>query len=69
MGLLFMSSGPRLWRNCAREQIAARFKIHQNGDWEGATSFDPENREQSLPPIQVIEARKKRRLSEICTGG
>jgi hypothetical protein len=37
--------------------------VRQNGDDEGAVSFDPANKEQASLAIKLIGARPKRRLS------
>jgi len=38
-------------------------KLRQNGDDEGAFSFDPNNREQARLAIKVTGERPKRRIS------
>jgi len=67
IGLMVLSDAeearPRRWAGIRKKCLAARMTLRQNGDEEGALSFDPKNREQARLAIKVAGARPKRRLS------
>lgn len=67
LGLLVLSEGqkprPRRWAAIHKKCLAAGMTLRQNGDDEGALSFDPDNRQQSRLAIKIAGARPKRRLS------
>jgi hypothetical protein len=71
LGVLFMpthkaSDKPRtkLWNSVRRKCIAAGMTLRQNGDDEGALSFDPNNAVQVKLAIKCVRARARRRVSE-----
>jgi hypothetical protein len=51
------------WSRVRRKCLAAGMTLRQNGDDEGAFSFDPSNRTQAALAIKLAGARPKRRLS------
>jgi len=55
--------GTGRWARVRRKCLAAGMTLRQNGDDEGALSFDPTNKEQAALAIKVTRARPKRRLS------
>jgi len=55
---------PRAWSAARKRGIAAGMILRQNGDAEGALSFDPTNAEQVKLAIRVAGIKRKRRLSE-----
>jgi hypothetical protein len=54
---------PKAWGNLRRKAVALGMSIRQNGDSEGAISFDPENRDQAKLAIKIARARQKKQLS------
>ena len=67
LGLLVSSEAndprPRRWTGIRKRCLAAGMTLRQNGDDEGALSFDPNNRKQARLAIKVSSARPKRQLS------
>jgi len=70
LGVLFQpTSAPtdqprtKLWNSVRKKCIAAGMTLRQNGDDEGALSFDPENSEQAKLAVRCIKARARRRPS------
>jgi|SRR5215469_3581789 len=67
IGLLIFSEGqdahPRRWTAIRKKCLAAGMTLRQNGDDEGALSFDPNSRQQSRLAIKLAGARPKRQLS------
>jgi hypothetical protein len=67
LGLLVLSEvqnpPPRRWAAIRKKCLAAGMILRQNGDDEGALSFDPNNRQQSRLAIKIAGARPKRQLS------
>ncbi|MFL6437712.1 MAG: hypothetical protein ACJ71Q_09045 [Terriglobales bacterium] len=66
LGVVFMPPGKpraRLWNKTRERCIATGMTLRQNGDAEGALSFDPRNREQAKLAIRVTGVRPKRQLS------
>jgi hypothetical protein len=67
VGLMILPLGgnprPRLWNSTREKCIAAGMTLRQNGDAEGALSFDPANQGQAKLAIRVAGARPKRQLS------
>ena len=55
--------GTGRWARVRSKCLAAGMTLRQNGDDEGALSFDPTNRKQAALAIKVTGARPKRRLS------
>jgi len=67
LGLMVLSDAkdahPRRWARIGKKCLEAGMTLRQNGDYEGAFSFDPANRQQSRLAIKVTGARPKRQLS------
>ena len=67
LGLMILPKGanptPRLWNRFRTKCQAAGMSLLQNGDAEGALSFDPENDEQARLAIKAAGIRPKRKLS------
>lgn len=67
LGLLVFSERhnrrPRRWAAIRKKCLATGMTLRQNGDEEGAFSFDPNNRQQSRLAIKIAGARPKRQLS------
>ena len=67
LGLIVLSdakdSRPRRWVGIRKKCVEARMTLRQNGEDEGALSFNPTNRQQSRLAIKVTGARPKRQLS------
>ena len=67
LGLLVLSEGqnsrPRRWAAIRKKCLAAGMTLRQNGDDEGALSFDSNNRQQSRLAIKIAGCRPKRQLS------
>ena len=67
LGLLVLSEvqnpRPRRWAAIRKKCLAAGMILRQNGDDEGALSFDPNNRQQSRLAIKIAGYRPKRQLS------
>jgi hypothetical protein len=55
---------PRLWNTHSRKALAAGMTLRQNGDAEGAFSFDPANPVQAKLAIRVAGVKRKRRITE-----
>jgi hypothetical protein len=64
LGVVIMPGRPRVWANAKKRLEAAGFQVIQNGDWEGTALFDPENSTQAQLAMKLIQARRKRRMSE-----
>jgi hypothetical protein len=56
-------TGTGHWARVRAKCLAAGMSLCQNGDDEGALSFDPTNGKQAALAIKVTGARPKRRLS------
>ena len=54
---------PRLWHSYSKQAIAAGMTLRQNGESEGAFSFDPENQEQAKLAIRIAGVKAKRWMS------
>jgi hypothetical protein len=67
LGLMVLSDAtnarPRRWAGIRKNCLEAGMMLRQNGDDEGALSFDPKNQQQARLAIKVTGARPKRRLS------
>ena len=67
LGLMVLSdpkdARPRRWAGIRKKCFAAGMTLRQNGDDEGALSFDPKNRQQARLAIKITGARPKRQLS------
>ena len=67
LGLIVLSDAkdarPRRWAGIRKKCLAVGMTLRQNGDDEGALSFDPNNRKQARLAIKVSGARPKRQLS------
>ena len=67
LGLLVSSDAkdprPHRWAGIRKRCLAVGMTLRQNGDDEGALSFDPSNREQARLAIKIAGARPKRQLS------
>ena len=55
---------PRLWNFIRDKCLATGMTLLQNGDAEGALSFDPNNWEQARLAIKLTKVRPKTRMSE-----
>jgi hypothetical protein len=56
-------TGTGRWSRVRSKCIAAGMTVRQNGDDEGALSFDPANKEQAALAVKLAGARPRRRLS------
>jgi hypothetical protein len=56
-------TGTGYWARVRSKCLAAGMTLRQNGDDEGALSFDPTNKNQAALAIKVTGARPTRRLS------
>lgn len=67
LGLMVLSEAkdprPHRWAGIRKKCLAADMTLRQNGDDEGALSFDSNNRKQARLAIKVSGARPKRQLS------
>jgi hypothetical protein len=65
LALMILSDGEhvRRWAGIRKKCLAAGMTLRQNGDDEGALSFDPNNRQQARLAIKIAGARPKRQLS------
>jgi hypothetical protein len=67
LGLMILSDAkdarPRRWAGIRKKCLAAGMVFRQEGDDEGALSFDPNNRQQARLAIKVTGVRPKRQLS------
>jgi hypothetical protein len=67
LGLLVSSDAkdprPHRWAGIRKRCLAVGMTLRQNGESEGALSFDPNNRKQARLAIKVSGARPKRQLS------
>jgi hypothetical protein len=55
---------PRLWNLVLAKCKPAGMTLRQNGDAEGAFSFDPENKQQVRLAINFAGVRPKKKISE-----
>jgi hypothetical protein len=66
LGLMVLSDAkearPRRWTAIRKKCLAAGMTLRENGDDEGALSFDPKNQQQARLAIKVTGARPKRQL-------
>jgi len=65
LAVMIMPDPPRrgLWVRSRAKFLALGMTIVQNGDQEGAATFDPTNQEQALAAIQEIRAKRVQKLS------
>jgi hypothetical protein len=67
LGLMILSDAedarPRRWAGIRKKCLEAGMTLRQNGDDEGALSFEPANRQQARLAIKITGARPKRQLS------
>ena len=67
LGLMVLSDAKdvrsRRWAGICKKCLEAGMTLRQNGDDEGAFSFNPNNRQQARLAIKVTGARPKRQLS------
>jgi hypothetical protein len=67
LGLMILSEGEntrtRRWSGIRKKCLAAGMILRQNGEDEGAMSFNPNDRQQSRLAIKISGARPKRQLS------
>lgn len=67
LGLMILSNAkdarPRRWTGIRKKCLEAGMTLRQNGEDEGAFSFEPSSRQQSRLAIKVTGARPKRYLS------
>ena len=65
LGVLFLPGKwcPKTWGNFRRKAEALGMTIRQDGDSEGALSFDPSHKEQAKLAIQIAAVRPKRQLA------
>jgi len=63
LGVIFLNLTLKKWGSIRRQCQSAGMIIRQNGDSEGALSFDPSNAAQARLAIRLAKARPKRRLS------
>lgn len=62
LAALFMPEAPRphKWASLRRRFLAAGFTLIQNGDSEGAATFDPSNDAQALLAVKALGIRRRR---------
>ena len=65
LGVMVISDSARRWGNARRAFLAAGMIIRQNGNREGAASFDPANRSQARLAIKHARVKARRRLSAL----
>ena len=67
LGLIVLSDAndarPRRWAGIRKKCLSTGMTLRQNGESEGAVSFDPNDREQARLAIKIAGVRPKRRLS------
>ena len=66
MGMLFLPPGEprtRLWNTIRQKALAAGMVLRQDGDAEGALSFQAANPEQARLAIRLVKVRAKRNAS------
>ena len=63
LGLVVTTGTVRTWGFRRDKGLAAGMEIHQDGDTEGSMLFDPGDPEQARAAIDIIDARKRRKLS------
>ncbi len=63
LGVVVMPGKPSVWPRMRARLLAAGFTIAQNGDWEGAATFDPTNRIQAELAIRAAGIKRRRRSS------
>ena len=65
LGVIFVGSIPRarLWKSLLKHCLAAGMELRQNGDAEGALSFQADSPEQARLAIKMAGIRRKRRVS------
>lgn len=61
---VFEPARPRVWNAHSRKALAAGMTLRQNGDAEGAFSFDPANPVQAKLAIRIAGVKAKRRMTE-----
>lgn len=66
LGVMVMPDPPRVqyWGFARRNLKAVGCTVVQNGDGEGAATFDPENKQQAKLAIKVARIKRKRIMSE-----
>ena len=65
LGVIFVGSIPRarLWKSLLKQCLAAGMELRQNGDAEGALSFQADSSEQVKLAIKTAGIRRKRKVS------
>lgn len=63
LAVIFMGASTGTANNRRKACIAAGMEITQDGDWEFAASFNPEDRKQASLAIKVARVKTKRVLS------
>jgi len=65
LALMILSDGThgRRWAGIRKKCLTVGMTLRQNGDDEGALSFNPNDRKQARLAIKVVGARPKRQLS------
>jgi hypothetical protein len=65
LGVMVMPVPPRrgLWVRSRAKFLTLGMTVVQNGDQEGAATFDPANNEQAKAAIQVVRSKRKQKLS------
>ena len=67
LGLMVLSDAkdvhPRRWAGIRKKCLEAGMTLRQNGETEGAFSFNPKNRQQARLAVRLTGARPKRQLS------
>ena len=62
-GVMVVGDSGHYWEKWRRKFLAAGIRVVQNGDWEGAAVFDPDNESQAKLALEAIQATRKRVLS------
>jgi hypothetical protein len=65
LAVMVLPDPPRrgLWVRCRAKFLALGMTVIQNGDQEGAATFDPTNQQRAKAAIQAIRARRVQKLS------
>ena len=63
LGVCVMHSTVGKWNNARRAMEAAGFTIRQDGDTEGAATFDPANKTQSQLALKLARVKTRRTMS------
>src|SRR5688572_16280353 len=63
LGCMVVHATSRRWAYARRACLSANMTLVQNGDSEGALTFDPENAAQAHLAIRVVRAKRRKSIS------